>query len=207
MTTWRVTGALVRAAATAALVTPAALFLGRPDLLVLAAPFGLVCALGIAHAPRRPVTGRVRLADRWLHEGQSTRLRFQVDSARGLEQVTGTLSPPAFVAAQPASGVVAATPRAGRDLALELAVSPRRWGVRSAGSCMIAATSPWGGYRWGPQRLPEASFWRCRRPGPSPPARVRTRSGWSGRTGRAAAATGPSSSRSGRSSPATGCVA
>ena len=21
---------------------------------------------------------------------------------------------------------------------------------------MLAATSPWGGYRWGPQRLPEA---------------------------------------------------
>ena len=158
MTGWRVTGALVRAAATAAVIAPAALILGRPDLLVLAAPFGLVCALGIAHAPRTPLRGHLALADRWLHEGQSTRLSVRLESTPPLDQVTATLAPPALVVTHPPSGMLSATPRADRDGTLEFVVSPRRWGVRSAGSCLLAATSPWGGYRWGPDRLPEASF-------------------------------------------------
>jgi uncharacterized protein (DUF58 family) len=159
MTTgWHPTGALVRAATTAAVVVTAGLLLGRPDLLVLGAPFGLVAALGLAHLPRAPVVGRVVLGDRWLHEGQSTRLRVQVDSAAAIEQATATLSPPAFVVTQPPSGNVAATPEADDELALELVISPRRWGVRPIGTCLVAATSPWGGYRWGPQRLPEATF-------------------------------------------------
>ena len=158
MSAWRVTGAMVRATAIAATVTLAGLVLGRPDLLVLAAPFGLVCALGLAHAPRAAVRSRVQLADRWLHEGQSTRLQIQVESEPDLEQVTVTLAPPAFMVPQPPSGMVAMTPRAGQDIFVELAISPRRWGVRSAGSGLLAATSPWGGYRWGPQRIPEATL-------------------------------------------------
>ncbi len=73
MTGWRVTGAWVRATAVAAIVTLTAVALGRPDLLVLAAPFGLLCALGAAHAPRTAVSAQVQVADHWLHEGQSTR--------------------------------------------------------------------------------------------------------------------------------------
>jgi len=154
---WRVTGAWVRATSVAAIVTLAAVAFGRPDLLVLAAPFGLLCALGAVHAPRTAVTAQVRLADHWLHEGQSTRLRILPGQSRELEQVTATLATPAFVVAQPPTGWVSVTPRDGRDPGLELMVSPRRWGVRSTGTSMIAATSHWGGYRWGPQRLPEVS--------------------------------------------------
>jgi uncharacterized protein (DUF58 family) len=156
MSEWRVTGAWVRATALAALLTLAAVALGRPDLLVLAAPFGLLCALGAAHAPRTAVRARVQLADHWLHEGQSTRLRILPAQGHELEQVTVTLAVPAFVVPQPPTGALAVTPRAGRQAALEFVVSPRRWGVRSTGSAMIGATSNWGGYRWGPQRLPEA---------------------------------------------------
>ncbi|MCW2762262.1 MAG: hypothetical protein JWR85_2463 [Marmoricola sp.] len=158
MSGWRVTGALVRATATAVLLTLAALAFGRPDLLVLAAPFGLVAALGFVHAPRGPVTTGVSLADRWLYEGQSTRLLIRPDNTRDLEQATVTLTPSDFVVPQPASGVVALTPGAGTDLQLELSVSPRRWGVRSAGRGMFAATSHWGGYRWGPERLVERTM-------------------------------------------------
>jgi uncharacterized protein (DUF58 family) len=156
MSEWRVTAAWVRATAVAAVVTLASIALGRPDLLVLAAPFGLLCALGAAHAPRSGVSAKVQLADHWLHEGQSTRLRIIPSGARDLEQVTVTLAVPAFVVPQPPTGSLAVTSRAGRDPAIEFRVSPRRWGVRSTGTAMLAATSPWGGYRWGPQRLPEA---------------------------------------------------
>lgn len=158
MTGWHVTGALVRATVLAVLVSLAALALERPDLLVLAAPFALAAALALAHAPRTPVTSAVRLTDRWLHEGQSTRLRVRVEGSEDLEQATVTLAPPAFVVPQPASGMVSGTPRACRDLVLEVFVSPRRWGLRPVGNGMLAASSPWGGYRWGPQRLPEVTL-------------------------------------------------
>ncbi len=157
-TGWRPTGAQVRATTTAAVVTLAALALGRPDLLVLAVPFGMAAALGLAHAPRMPVTTRVRLADRWLHEGQSTVLHVRPDTGADVEQVTVTLTPSAFVVPRPVTGALTATPRPGTDLDLQLAVSPRRWGLRSVGVGLVAATSPWGGYRWGPQRLPEVTM-------------------------------------------------
>ncbi|MET0998546.1 MAG: DUF58 domain-containing protein [Marmoricola sp.] len=157
MTRWRVTGALVRSTVLAALVTLAALVLGRPDLLVLAAPFGLAAALALVNAPGAPVTSEVRLADRWLHEGQSTRLQVRLADSEDVEQATVTLAPPAFVVPQPASGMVTGTARAGEDLVLEVLVSPRRWGLRPVGNGMLAASSPWAGFRWGPQRLPEVT--------------------------------------------------
>lgn len=157
MSGWRATGALVRSLATASVVTLAALALGRPDLLVLGAPFGLLAALALANAPRQPLLVEPHLADRWLNEGQSTRLTLRIGALDDVEQATATLVPPAFVMTQPAGGSVCATPRAGQTLSLEFVVSPRRWGVRSTGSSLVAATSPWGGYRWGPQRMPERS--------------------------------------------------
>ena len=153
---WRPTAALVRSVVIASSVLLVALALGRPDLLVLAAPFGLAAALSLTHAPRSTPSTSARGADRWLHEGQSTRLQVVLESDDVLDQVTATLTPPAYVAAQPASGALSVTP--GADGAkLEFAVSPRRWGQRSTGSAVVAATTLWGGYRWGPQRLPEAS--------------------------------------------------
>ena len=156
---WRPTAPLVRSIATAAVLGLGALVLGRPDLLVLAAPFGLLAALGLVHAPRGPLTGRVRVADRWLHEGQSTRLEVVVEAAQGLEQATATLAPPAYVVVQPPAGALSRTPRTSEDSVLvEFAVSSRRWGVRPAGTVAVAATTPWCGYRWGPQRLPDATL-------------------------------------------------
>ncbi len=153
---WRPAGALVRSVATASLILLAALALGRPELLVLAAPFGVAAALAIANRPRGPVRARVHVSDRWLHEGQSTRLEVDVDSSGGLEQVTATLSPPAYVAVQPAAGARTASARSDEEQTrVEFTVSPRRWGVRSTGSVAVAATTAWGGYRWGPQRLGE----------------------------------------------------
>ena len=154
---WRPTAALVRCLVMASMTLLAALALGRPGLLVLAAPFALAGALAITHAPRALPRIGVRVAHRWLHEGQSTRLEVTVDCEDDLDQVTTTLSPPAYVASQPASGACSTTPGDDGTARAELAVSPRRWGRRSTGSVAAAATSPWGGYRWGPQRGPEAT--------------------------------------------------
>ena len=93
--------------------------------------------------------------------------------------MTATLAPPAYVVAQPRRRGALAYPAAtGETVSVEFAVSPRRWGVRSAGTSMFAATSPWGGYRWGPQRLPEATIVALpETPALHAPARARTRSG------------------------------
>lgn len=155
MTGWHATGSLVRAVTIATLLALPALALGRPDLLVLAAPFGLLATLAMVHSPREPVLGRLRVADRWLLEGQSTRLHVDVEETQQLEQVTVSLEAPAFVATAPPSGLRSATPRGGAELDVDFVVSPRRWGVRSAGSVQLRATSRWGGYRWGPEPLPE----------------------------------------------------
>ncbi len=156
---WRPTSPLIRSIAAASVLALAALVLGRPDLLVLATPFGLMAALGLAHAPRGPLVGRARVTDRWLHEGQSTRLQIDVEAPQVLEQVTATLAPPAYVVAQPPAGALSRTPpTTGDSVRVGFALSSRRWGVRPAGTVAIAATTPWSGYRWGPQRLPDATL-------------------------------------------------
>jgi len=157
VTGWLPTAAIVRSTTTAAVVSLAALVLGRPDLLVLAAPFGIHLALALAHTPSGGPDVQTRLTDRWVREGQTTRWRIRVGEPADLDQLTATLAPPAFVVVTPASGAVSATPRRGADPVLEFAVSPRRWGVRSPGAGLVAATSCWGGWRWGPAPLPEPS--------------------------------------------------
>jgi uncharacterized protein (DUF58 family) len=155
---WQPTAALVRSAVTAGAVLLAGVAFGRPELLVLAVPFGLAAAVAIAHAPRSRPTTRLRVAHRWLHEGQSTTVGVEVFSVDELEQVTATLSPPAYVAAQPATGATSTTVRGDRHTTLRFSVSPRRWGRRSVGSVVVGATTPWSGFRWGPQRLPETNL-------------------------------------------------
>ena len=155
---WRPTAALGRAVAVASDTLLSALALGRPGLLVLAAPFAVAAALALVRGPVGRPRVRVQVADHWLHEGQSTRLGVDVESEDDLEQVTVALTPPAYVATQPASGACAVSSQRGRATTrAELVVSPRRWGERSTGSAAVAATSPWSGYRWGPQRAPEAT--------------------------------------------------
>ncbi len=156
MTGWRPSAALLRAAAVAGLTSLVALALGRPDLLVLAAPFGLLAGLGLAHAPGRPVSSGLRIVDDRLREGQSTRLLVDVDAGADVEQATVTLATPAHVVVQPPSGVVAATVSGPTTLALVLGA--RRWGVRPVGTALLTASSRWGGYRWRSGPLPERSL-------------------------------------------------
>ena len=78
---WQPTASLARSVATATAVLFVGVALGRPELLVLAAPFGLAAAMAVAHAPRSRLQARVRVANRWLHEGQSTRLEVSFESA------------------------------------------------------------------------------------------------------------------------------
>jgi uncharacterized protein (DUF58 family) len=74
-----------------------------------------------------------------------------LDHAEDVEHAVFALVGHKHVVARPASGVVGATDtaHAGR-LALELPVASLRWGRRRIGDGLVAGTSPWGGYAWGP---------------------------------------------------------
>lgn len=157
MNGWRATIALARATAVGAALVLVALALGRPDLLVLAAPLAVFAGFGVARVPRGPLRVDLASTDRWMHEGQSTRVRLTLQDTREVEQVTMTMTPAPYLAMQPYGGMVSASVRPGEPLAdhVQLVVSPRRWGVRVTGQGQMAATSRWGGYRWGPVPLPD----------------------------------------------------
>ena len=180
MSEWRVTAAWVRATAIAAVVTLAAVALGRPDLLVLAAPFGLAVRPGsrarAPHGGHRQGAARRPLAARGPEHQAADPRRGQ---ARELEQVTATLAVPAFVVPQPPTGSVAVTPRRdGRDPAVEFVVSPRRWGVRSTGTVDGRGDAATGAATDGVRSAcPRPASSPSPRRGRSRPGRRRTRSG------------------------------
>ena len=154
-TQWRPTAALVRAAVAGPVLAVAAVLLGRPALLVVGAPL-LICALlGILGRPRHDPVVDTTSEDRALPEGSGTALHAAVRWTGRVEQVTRVLAPVDLVATKPVAGAVSVTPDPGAvAVSVALAVSPRRWGRPEVGKGLLAATSWWGGYRWGPFSTP-----------------------------------------------------
>ncbi len=149
--TWHATPVLVRAGLGSAALSVIAVVLARPDLLVLAAPL-LVHAVGAAvRRPGRTPSATVRLGNPYVREGDGTLVRVTVDGAEDVEHAVLALVPHRHVVSRPASGVVGASwwDRAPRRV-LELPVASLRWGRRRIGDGLVAGTSGWAGYAWGP---------------------------------------------------------
>jgi uncharacterized protein (DUF58 family) len=144
---WEVTPALSRALLVSGLLIGGAVLLGRPVLVVLAAPLLVAAACGLVGRPTSTPVVRGFLDHVSLYEGQGTRSRLQVSEADGVEHVTRISAQAPYVALHPASGRVSGLLRHGVPV---LEVSPRRWGRRTLGEEKVALTSPWAGYRWGP---------------------------------------------------------
>lgn len=147
---WRATAALSRSLVVGACGTGWAVVFGEPVLMVLAAPFVLLGALGLAHRPGTAPRVVARVDHAALHEGQGTVSRLEVADADGVEHVTRVAARAAYVAQRPAGGQV------GRLLGDEpppLELSPRRWGRRMLGAEKVALHARWAGYRWGPVTL------------------------------------------------------
>ena len=151
--TWHPTPALVRAALGSAALAVTAVVMGRPDLLVLAAPL-LVHA--VAAVVRRPATvpraGDAVLGTDHVREGEGTTVRVLVDARRRRGARRARADP------APAPGGAAglgdrrrgpSRPDADR-LELAVPVASLRWGRRRVGDGLVAATTPWAGYLWGP---------------------------------------------------------
>ena len=150
--TWWPTPALSRALLVGAVcVVAAAVLTGEPAVMVLGAPFVLLRGLRASCTGPTPVRWRATALDhRSLHEGQGTTSRLQIRHAEDVEHVTrgrpprrrtSRMHPPHGLA----GGFVDDPP--------EVEISPRRWGRRLLGEELVALTTPWAGYRWGPVTL------------------------------------------------------
>jgi uncharacterized protein (DUF58 family) len=149
---WQPTPALGRALVVGGVGLAAGLLLGEPVLVVLAAPFAALAALGLVFRPGRTPGLVSRLDHRTLHEGQATTSRLTVTDADDVEVVTRVAARPAYVGLRPQGGRLARLVD-GPTAAIDVDVSPRRWGRQVLGEEKVACFTPWAGYRFGPQRL------------------------------------------------------
>ncbi len=168
---WRPSTSLVRAAATSTALVVLALVVGRPGLLVLAAPL-LVHA--VAAFVRRPPTGeaglpiaRTSVDKDMLREGEGTTLRIELDRAELVEHAVLSLRPRRWLAARPTSGKTSRfSPPDQSTLRLSLPVASLRWGRRPVGDGLVGAVSGWGGFEWGPVAVPARTITTWPMPGP-----------------------------------------
>lgn len=155
MSSWRPTPALVRACLLAFGGVVGGVALGQEVLVVLAAPFAVLAAVGLAARPRTAPKVSARLDHYQLHEGQATTSRLLVDDLSGVEHVTRVAAPAPHVATRPLHGAAGSLVDEGLPTVVS---SPRRWGRRAVGAERVALTSAWAGWRWGPLALPEHGF-------------------------------------------------
>lgn len=149
--TWRPTQALTRALLVGLAGLVAAVVLGSPTAAVVSLPLAMMAGLGLRGRPAGTPRVRSDLARTVLSEGQSTLCRLTVDTA-GVEHLTRVLHPTPYVVSDPPAAVVSGRPADVLDRGIGL--TAQRWGRRVAGVELIALTSAWGGFRYGPVETP-----------------------------------------------------
>lgn len=152
MSTWRPTPSLVRACLLALGGLAGGVVGGLDVLVVLAAPFVLLAAMGLAGRPRHLPAVSTRIDHHRLHEGQGTTSRLVVDDLAGVEHATRVAGPAPHVATRPTYGAAGSLVDAGLPV---IEFSPRRWGRRAIGAERVGLTSSWAGWQWGPVDMPE----------------------------------------------------
>jgi uncharacterized protein (DUF58 family) len=123
----------------AALGLLAALVLGRPELVAVAAPFALLLAVGLAagRVPQLEVAGWLD-RDRAL-EGDAVQFTAQIRALSPVDRVQVALALPAGLESQPATNPVALTLAANEERTLEFPVECARWGGYAAGRVVLRA--------------------------------------------------------------------
>ncbi len=151
---WRPSTALVRSSLASLPLALAAVLAGRPDLLVLAAPFLVVTAGALAWRPVQTPRPDHRLLHRSLREGEGTVARTTLSETRDVEHLVVALAPQRFTATKPALGTSGRTVLTPDSVArVDTALASFRWGVRPVAAGQVSATSAWSGFRWGPVEL------------------------------------------------------
>lgn len=156
---WRITAAHLRALLVAGAGSAAALLLQRLDLLVLAAPFVAVTVWAALTRPERVPTATTRLSRPLVREGRAVVLTTTVQPVPHQDAAAISVAPAPHVAHKPRHGTwVADTPADGSPVRGRVQIVAGRWGSRRAGPVLVAGSSPWGAFRWGPVPLPAQDF-------------------------------------------------
>ena len=161
---WRPTAALLRSLVGGAALTLTAVTLGRPDLLVLGAPLVLIAVWSLVTRPNGDPSPRTSLAHRSLREGEATTWHTGLTAVPGMEQAVVAVEVGRWVKAAPASGIRVHTlpadaATADAAIRLDIGLQSRRWGRREVGYGLVAATSAWGAFRFGPHEFVPRTLW------------------------------------------------
>ncbi|MFI6818136.1 DUF58 domain-containing protein [Nonomuraea sp. NPDC050328] len=160
---WRPTRALRRALVLVAVAPLAALLLGRPGLLVLAAPFALGTVLALARRPAGPPEAALELAAASVPEGEhaeaTVRLTVPTATPAGPSAeaaVVCLVTPRATSALEPAYGsrhhLVQVRP--GRAVTVAFGYTATVWGAHEVGPVEVAVSASDGLLEHPPLRLP-----------------------------------------------------
>ncbi len=153
-TSWQPTHALLRAALASVTFAVVAVARGRADLLVIAVPLLLWTVAAVVRRPAAVPQVRDGLLHDSVREGEGTVLRTVLHDSGGVEHAVVRVARHRWLLWRPSSGVAGVTAGSPRsELRVDVPVSSRRWGSRRVGEGLVAATSPWAAYRWGPHAL------------------------------------------------------
>lgn len=145
---WRPTVAHVRAVVVAIVLAGVALVAGRPDLLVLAAPFASVAVWSTVTKPRRPPIVTDRIGNPTVREGDATTWRAvvgEVDPA-SVDLVTATVPPTPWIDRRPGYGADTTSVRGSVPTQVSIALRPTRWGRRVVDPIQLTAVSHWAAF-------------------------------------------------------------
>ena len=159
---WRPTTSMLRSLVGGAAMTSAALIFSRPDLLVLGGPLVLITVWSLLTRPFGDPLPATSLARRSLREGEATTWRTSMTTVPGMEQAVVALAASSWAELSPSTGVRAHTgsaDSAGAAIELDVGLQSRRWGRRQVGSGLVAATSAWGAFRFGPYACVPRTLW------------------------------------------------
>lgn len=139
-----------------AAVSGTAVWLRRPDLLVLAGPILLASLVALARRPPGPVTAVARLSEDVAPEGSILELTVRVH-APGADVVAVAVRPGGWISPGPGVATAGWAGRPGRDgaTAVTLALRARRWGRHVVADTKVDASAAGGLLRWPTSTLPE----------------------------------------------------
>jgi uncharacterized protein (DUF58 family) len=117
----------------------AALVVGRPELVVLVAPFALLLAVGLALGRRPRVDVGVTVERERALEGDEIEVALQVVAATPVERLEVLLALPSGLETGPRENPVALRLAAGEERTIELTVRCARWGAYLPGDVVVRA--------------------------------------------------------------------
>lgn len=151
---WLPTTSHLRAVLGGLLLGGLALVANRPDLLVLASPLVVIAVWSGLTRPQKSLDADFRLGHSTVREGEATTVSVQLTAVEGMRAATALVPRSQYTQLHPWSGI-STTELREKSTTTKLSVDVRstRWGRRGVGPILVAGSSAWAAYRWGPVEL------------------------------------------------------